>query len=70
VAFDAQSGMTAVGIVFVAILLGILGIDVVLELRQQPPLGEWVATWSRRYPLFATALALVFGAMVGHFFWP
>jgi hypothetical protein len=69
-ALDTQTGMTAVGIVFVTIMLGILGIDVVLELRHQPPLGEWVATWSRRYPLFASALALIFGAMVGHFFWP
>jgi hypothetical protein len=67
---DPQTGMAAVGIVFVGLLLAILGLDVVLEVRHQPPLGEWVATWARRYPLFATALALVFGAMVGHFFWP
>ena len=65
-----QTGMTAVGIVFVMILLGILGLDLVFELLHKRPLGEWVALWARRYPLFAASLALIFGAMVGHFFWP
>ncbi len=67
---DPQTGMTAVGIVFIAIFLGVLGIDIALELRREPPLGAWVANWARRYPLFATGLALIFGAMTGHFFWP
>jgi len=67
---DPQTGMTAVGIVFVVLMLGILCLDAFLEFQHQPPLGEWVATWARRYPLFATSLALVFGAMAGHFFWP
>lgn len=62
--------MAAVGIVFVVLLLSILGLDVLLEFRHQPALGEWVAKWAKRYPLFVAALALVFGAMVGHFFWP
>ena len=67
---DPQTGMAAVGIVFVGLLAGILCLDLVLELRHEAPLGEWIATWARRYPLFATALALIFGAMAGHFFWP
>jgi hypothetical protein len=62
--------MAAVGIVFVGLLLGILCLDLALEFRHQRPLGEWVASWAKRYPLFAASLALVFGAMVGHFFWP
>ena len=65
-----QTGMTVAGVVFIAIMLGVLGIDLVLEYRREPPLGQWVANWTKRYPLFATGLALIFGAMVGHFFWP
>jgi hypothetical protein len=67
---NPQTGMTAVGIVFVVVLLGILCLDLVFELLHMRPLGEWVARWGRRYPLFAASLALIFGAMVGHFFWP
>ena len=65
-----QAGMTAAGVVFIAIMLGVLGVDLVLEYRREQPLGQWVANWAKRYPLFSTGLALIFGAMVGHFFWP
>ena len=65
-----QTGMAVAGFVFIAIMLGVLGIDIALEYWRQRPLGQWVANWAKRYPLFATGLALVFGAMVGHFFWP
>jgi len=41
--------------------------DLTLEGRGQS-LGLHLARWSRRYPLFAAALILLLGAMLGHFF--
>lgn len=63
-------GVTSLGVTVLAMLLGIVGIDLWFELKGLRPLGLRVASWSRRYPFFVAGLALVFGAMVGHFFWP
>lgn len=65
-----QTGMAVAGFVFIALMLSVLGIDLVLEYRRERPLGAWVAGWAKRYPLFAAGLALVFGALTGHLFWP
>ena len=51
-----QMGMTVAGFVFIVIMLGVLAVDLVLEYRRERPLGEWVANWAKRYPLFAAGL--------------
>lgn len=48
---------------FVAVL------DLWFELTDRPPVGAAVTRWVRRYPIYATALALLAGAVVGHLFW-
>ena len=58
--------------VLCAVVLGILAaaaaLDFYLELRNWTPLGARIRAWAERYPGFMAALALIFGAMVGHFF--
>ena len=66
----ARVGIGLLGIVVLAMLLGIVGLDLWFESTHRPPLGRIIARWSRRYPLFAAGLAGIFGAMLGHFFWP
>lgn len=66
----ANVGITLLGVVVLIFLLAIVALDMWFELRRRRPLGELISTWSSRYPLFAAGLAAVFGAMVGHFFWP
>ncbi len=52
---------------FLTLLLLVLA-DIVLTLRNEPPISWWVTQWARRYPVFAIALALVAGGLLGHFF--
>lgn len=58
--------------VLCAVVLGILAaaasLDFYLELKNWTPLGARIKAWAERYPGFMAALALIFGAMVGHFF--
>lgn len=58
--------------VLCAVVLGMLaaasGMDLYLEMRNWTPLGARIKAWAQRYPGFMAALALIFGAMVGHFF--
>lgn len=49
-------------------LLMLVGADFALTWTRRLPIGSWVAGWARRYPLFALALALVAGGLIGHFF--
>jgi hypothetical protein len=65
-----RSGLTILGIVAFGLFCIIAMIDLILTLHRQRPLGQRIASWSRRYPLFTAAMALIFGAMLGHFFWP
>ena len=44
-------------------------LDLWFELSNQPPVGAAVTRWVRRYPIYAAALALLAGALVGHLFW-
>lgn len=57
------------GVTVFGLLFAIVAVDFGCELSGRPPVGRWVEAWSRRYPLFAAGVALVFGALVGHFFW-
>jgi hypothetical protein len=58
--------------VLCAVVLGMLAaaaaLDLYLELRNRTPLGARIKAWAQRYPGFMAAIALIFGAMVGHFF--
>jgi hypothetical protein len=55
------------------VVLGLIAAAVVLDLYLElftngKPLGARITTWARRYPGFMSGVALLFGAMVGHFF--
>jgi hypothetical protein len=63
-------GLLLLGVVVLGSFMAIVLLDMWFEVKHWRPLGELVASWSRRYPLFSAGLALVFGAMLGHFFWP
>ncbi len=62
-------GITAAGLLVVAFLLGVALFDVWFEYRRWKTIGDRLRSWSGRYPLLASAFALLLGAMLGHFFW-
>lgn len=62
-------GISIVGLVVLAMMFGIAALDAVLEAGRWVPIDQRLQTWSGRYPYFAVALALLLGAMLGHFFW-
>jgi hypothetical protein len=62
---DAVALVAAVG--FSTLLLLALA-DFALTFTERPTVGEWVAQWAHRYPLFALALTLVAGGLLGHFY--
>lgn len=60
-------------VVFVAVVglstLSFLALsDLYLTLTGRAPVGEFVTQWARRYPIFAVALTLVAGGLLGHFY--
>jgi hypothetical protein len=60
-------------VVFVALVglstLALLALsDIFLTASKRASVGEWVTLWAKRYPMFALALTLVTGALLGHFF--
>jgi hypothetical protein len=63
------AGIVIVGMVVLGLLVSIAFIDIYLEARRWRPIGPRLQTWSDRYPLAAASLALVLGALLGHFFW-
>jgi hypothetical protein len=63
-----RDAVVFVGLVVFSTLLLLVLSDLYLTLTQQPPIGKWVTQWARRYPMFAVALALVAGGMLGHFY--
>jgi hypothetical protein len=50
-------------------LLLLAGADIALTWTGRLPVGAWVTRWVQRYPLYAMALVLVTGALIGHFFY-
>ena len=62
-----MSSLALVALVVLLLLFVALALlDLRFELRRQHPIGWWVRTWVRRYPLFAAGLALCVGAFLGH----
>ena len=63
---DAVALVAGVGL---STLLLLAVADFVLTLDRRASVGEWVIQWARRYPMFALALTLVAGGLLGHFYW-
>ena len=61
-------GVRVLCAVVLLMLAAASGMDFYLEMRNWTPLGARIKAWAQRYPGFMAALALIFGAMVGHFF--
>jgi hypothetical protein len=62
-------GISIVALVVLAMMFGIAALDAVLEAGRWEPIDQRLQTWSGRYPYFAVALAVLLGALLGHFFW-
>ncbi len=68
---EVNLGILALG----AVAFGFPAVVAILDLwflRQgdrRPRVGELIQVWSKRYPVFALAFAMVMGLLVGHFFW-
>ncbi len=56
------------GLVLV-VLLAVAGADAMFLESGAHPLGERLRAWSGRYTLYATGIAAIAGALLGHFFW-
>ena len=49
-------------------VIAVIVLDLFLITAGRAPWGHWVRAWAHRYPVFAAAMALVAGGLVGHFF--
>jgi hypothetical protein len=56
-------------ILMVALLLAVAGFDLFFHTKKTPPIGERLHDWARKYPVYASILAVLIGALLGHFFW-
>jgi hypothetical protein len=65
---QVQIGIYLIGIAAVLPVVVVATADLVLE-RRHTSVGQHLARWSRRYPLFAAALTLLLGLALAHFFW-
>lgn len=63
-----EDAVVLVGLVVFSTLLLLVAGDLWLTWTRRPAIGAWVSLWSRRYPAFAIGLALVAGALLGHFY--
>jgi hypothetical protein len=68
VARNVQIVIYALGIAVLVPVLVATAVDLSLEGRGSS-LGQHLARWSRRYPLFAAGLVLLLGLVLSHFFW-
>ena len=61
-------GIELTCLVTLVLMAGAVALDLYLELTNREPIGRRVARWGRRFPAFMAAVGLVFGMLVGHFF--
>ncbi len=50
------------------VLLAVAAADLVLTVKRRRPVGYYLNEFVIAYPWFAAILAVIFGAMVAHFF--
>lgn len=65
---QVQIGIYLIGIAALLPVAVVAAVDLVLE-RRQTSVGQHLARWSRRYPLFAAGLVALLGLALSHFFW-
>jgi hypothetical protein len=58
-----------ISILMIAIMLLVAALDLSFHLRKLPPVGERLHRWALHYPVYASVIALLLGALLGHFFW-
>lgn len=63
-----RPGFIILVFVIFGVLLSVLVADTYLAARKKHPVGFYVNQFTLAYPWFAAILALVFGAMIAHFF--
>jgi len=66
---DLRPALAVAAILVVLVFLVLAVSDLVLELRQQRTLGQYLRSWANGYPLFAGFLVIFLGALLGHLFW-
>jgi hypothetical protein len=64
-----EVGLRALALLVLVAACALAVLDFLCEVTRRRSLGQRFRTWSRRYPLYAFALILVVGALLGHFFW-
>lgn len=64
----SRPGFLILVLVIFGVLLPVAVSDLLLTVRRKPPVGYYVNEFVIAYPWFAGLLALVVGAMIGHFF--
>jgi hypothetical protein len=63
-------GVLKVGVVGFALPFVLVAVDALIAGRGKDTyVGHWAQAWARRFPAFALAIAVVIGALVGHFYW-
>jgi hypothetical protein len=68
-AADLELGLRILALVVLVAMCVLAALDFVCEVTRRRSLGQRFQTWSRRYPMYAFALIVVIGALLGHFFW-
>ena len=64
----SQLGFAILVFVVLGVLLFTAIADFILALRRRPPIGQYVNAFVRNQMWVAGTVALVFGAMIAHFF--
>lgn len=66
---DIRPALAVAAVLVVLVFLVLAVTDLVLEVRHQRTLGQYLRSWANGYPLFAGFLVVFLGALLGHFFW-
>ena len=66
---DVRPALAVAAVIVVLVFLVVAVTDLVLEVRHQRTLGQYLRSWANAYPLFAAFLVTFLGALLGHFFW-